>query len=517
MKFKATFLCLLFFFPILVLAQSPNKLDSTHLKTFKPKQSDSEGTVTIEGKSFNYKAVAGTLILKNDKQQPTCSVFYVAYFKKGVDDESQRPVTFVYNGGPGSSSVWLHMCAWGPKIAQLADTAREVAPYKLINNNLSLLDATDLVFIDAPGTGFSRVLTKEMGGAGEKKDFFGIDGDAKAFTDFITDFLSTYTRWNSPKYLFGESYGTFRSAAVSNKLESDAGVDLNGVILLSQILDYSNSTDYSRENPGNDRAYWLALPSYAATSWYYNKLPNKPDSLKPFLKEVRDFAMGEYAVALNKGANLSAATYTHIAEKLHEYTGLSIDFIKKSDLRITNYGYETQLLGKEDKITGRLDSRFSGYKVDPLGEYPLYDPHGSTFGSAVTSVFNNYVRNDLHFGEGMKYKTGSDLWKTWDNTHHAAVQAFGDTEDKLFANVMPDLAHAMTLNPKMKVMLNMGYFDLGTPFFEGEYEMAHLPMNKALEKNISLYHYMSGHMVYLHPESFKKLHDNVAAFINSTH
>ena len=484
---------------------------------FIPEKATTSGKVIVGKTQIDYDAVAGTIILKNEADKPTCSMFYVAYFKKNETAEAKRPITFVYNGGPGSPSVWLHMCACGPKITQLADTTREMAPYKIVDNNLSLLDVTDLVFIDAPGTGFSRVITKKMGGAGKKKEFFGIDGDAKAFAHFITDFLSTYSRWNSPKYLYGESYGTFRTAAVSNILKSEFGVDLNGVILLSQILDYSNSTDSSRENAGNDRAYWLALPSYAATSWYYHKLPNRPDLLKPFLETVKEFAMGEYALALNKGASLDQQSYTHVAEKLHEYTGLPLDFIRKSDLRITNYGYETQLLGNEDKITGRLDSRFSGYKVNPLGEYPLYDPHGAAVEAAVTSTFNNYIRDTLHFGAEMKYKTRTNLWKTWDYTHRAVVQTFGNTEDKLFANVIPDLAHAMTTNPKMKVMLNMGYFDLGTPFFEGEYEMAHLPINKELQENVSYYYYMSGHMVYLHPESLKELHDNVAKFIEQTH
>ena len=270
--------------------------DRSSITPIKPQKSTSQGAVIVEGKKINYKAIAGTLILRDKKDKPTCSMFYVAYFKTDITDRSKRPVTFLYNGGPGSSTIWLHMAAWGPKCTYLEDTARVIAPYKTVNNNYSLLDVSDLVFIDAPGTGFSRIITKAKGGTGKPKDFFGIDQDAGAFAQFITKFLSDYNLWDSPKYLFGESYGTFRSAAVSYILENKDAVDLNGIILLSQILDFGNMTDMVTENPGNDLAYELALPSCAAAAWFYNKLPNRPEKLKPFLKEVEDFAMNEYAL-----------------------------------------------------------------------------------------------------------------------------------------------------------------------------------------------------------------------------
>lgn len=471
----------------------------------KPNKSITEGTVTIEGKRINYRAVAGMMILKNKLDSPTLSMSYVAYFQNEGKNPSQRPITFIYNGGPGSATIWLHMGAWGPQRVFINDTSRTKAPYKTVNNDYSLLDASDLVFIDAPGTGFGEVITKERGGAGERKDFFGIDQDGRAFSDFITQFISEYNRWNSPKYLFGESYGTFRSALVVDLLQN-SGVGINGVILLSQLLSYGNMSDIAGDNPGHDQPFELALPSLAATAWYHHKLPNQPEKLEPFLKEVENFAMNEYTVALHKGASIDSNSFNEIAEKLHNYIGLPVVYIKKANLRISGPLFEQALLGDESKVTGRLDSRFSGSAMDPLGETPDYDPMDSYIDAAFTATFNNYVRTELKFGQGMKYKNYGDVGP-WDMKRSGYVG---------FPNVMQNLAHAMIYNPDLKVMLNMGYFDLGTPYFEGEYEMRHLPMPFALQKNIEYAHYFSGHMVYLHPESLKELHDNVVKFINSS-
>lgn len=472
----------------------------------KPHKSITEGTVTVEGKRIDYKAVAGLLLLKNKLDSPTITMSYVAYFQTNGKDPSERPLTFIYNGGPGSATIWLHMGAWGPQRVFINDTSRTKAPYKTVNNDFSLLDASDLVFIDAPGTGFGEVITKERGGAGEGKDFFGIDQDARAFKDFITQFISEYNRWNSPKYLFGESYGTFRSAVVADLLQN-SGVGLNGVILLSQLLSYGNMSDIAGDNPGDDQPYILALPSMAATAWYHHKLPNQPEKLEPFLKEVEHFTMNEYTLALRKGALIDSNSFNEIAEKLHNIIGLPVKYIRKANLRITGPQFEQELLGDESKVTGRLDSRFSGSAMNPLAETPDYDPMDSYIDAAFTATFNNYVRTELKFGQGMKYKNYGNVGP-WDMKRSGYVG---------FPNVMQDLAHAMIYNPDLKVMLNMGYFDLGTPYFEGEYEMRHLPMPFALQKNIEYAHYMSGHMVYLHPESLKVLHDNVAKFINSTH
>jgi len=486
---------------------------NTNTALTKPQQVMTTGAVTVEGNRIDYNAYTGTLILKNDEDKPACSMFYVAYVKKNESDESKRPVTFIYNGGPGSSTMWLHMSAWGPHIANLKDTARVMAPYKTVNNDYSLLDASDLVFVDAPGTGLSQIITKDKGGAGTPKEFFGIDQDANAFASFITKFLSTYNRWDSPKYLFGESYGTFRSAALSNILETQDGVDLNGVILLSQLLNYNNMSDVAEADPGMGLPYELALPSAAATAWYHHKLPNRPAELEPFLKKVENFSLNEYAVALNKGSMIDSVEYNKVVDKLHEYTGLSKSYIRKANLRISGPEMEKNILADEGKVTGRLDTRFSGFTQDPLSKTPKYDPHGATFEGTVIGTFNNYLRTKLNYGQNETYHPfGENVIGQWDFHHHGPGGGIG-----FFPNVMPDLANAMIFNPKMKVMLNMGYYDLGTPFFEGVYEMHHLPIPDELQKNISYAYYKSGHMVYLHPESLKKLHDNVAGFIQGTH
>ena len=483
-----------------------SKVDTALLK---PQKVVTQGSVMVEGNRINYQAVAGTLILKNKNDTPTISISYIAYFKDGDKDAAQRPITFIYNGGPGSSTIWLHMGAWGPQRVFLNDSSRTKAPYKTVNNDYSLLDASDLVFIDAPGTGFGEVITKELGGAGEPKDFFGIDQDGHAFASFITQFISEYNRWNSPKYLFGESYGTFRSAVVSNLLQSEDNVSLNGVILLSQLLTYENMSDAANLHPGNDLPYILALPSFAATAWYHHKLSNQTAQLEPFLKEVEHFATNEYTLTLGKGSLLDSVSFNQIAEKLHNYTGLPVNYIRKANLRVSGPQFEQTLLGTDNEITGRLDARFSGEAIDPLSETAQYDPMDSYIDAAFTATFNNYVRTQLKFGAELKYKIFGQV-NPWDFRPKKG-------DDGMFPNVMPDLAHAMIYNPEMKVMLNMGYFDLGTPYFEGMYEMHHLPMPASLQKNIEYDLYYSGHMVYLHPESLKKLHDNVVKFINKTH
>ncbi|MEO5943646.1 MAG: hypothetical protein ABIP30_06995 [Ferruginibacter sp.] len=489
-----------------MMMHKPASNDSSTIDYSKSKNSITNGTVTVEGKLINYRAEAGTLVLKNSDDAPTISIFYTAYFKSD-EKPSQRPITFIYNGGPGSATIWLHMGAWGPQRVYINDTTRTRAPFKTVNNDYSLLDASDLVFIDAPGTGFGKIITKEMGGAGTPKDFYGIDEDADAFASFVKDFVSDHNRWNSPKYLFGESYGTFRSAVVSNLLQTRHNMSLNGIILLSQLLSYANMNETTGGNPGDGLPFELVLPSFAATAWYHHKLPNQPAKLEPFLREVENFAMTDYALALNKGAALDEASFTRIAEKLHDYIGLPVAYIRKANLRINGPQFEQTLLGDKDQVTGRLDSRFSGAPMNPLSEGAEYDPMDSYIDGPFTATFNNYVRTELNFGKGMDYKVSGNTGR-WNFTRRGFIG---------FPNVMNDLAEAMIYNPDLKVMLNQGYFDLGTPYYEGIYEMQHLPMPAALQKNIEYAQYFSGHMVYLHPESLKQLHDNVAKFIKSTY
>jgi carboxypeptidase C (cathepsin A) len=495
---------------------------------FKPTAVTSEGSVTIGGRAIAYQAVAGTLVVhpkdwddaadKADADKgpgkgsgnPTAeaSMFYAAYFaheKAGVT----RPITFVFNGGPGSASVWLHMGAFGPKrVVTPDDSHAPAAPYPLVNNGQSLLDVSDLVFVDAPGAGFSRIAGRD-----KEKSFYGIDQDAHAFAEFIVAFLSKYGKWNAPKYLFGESYGTTRSAVLANMLEQDYDVDLNGVILLSQILSFDLSADRVERNPGIDLAYELALPTYAATAWYHKKLPHPQAALEPFLREVEHFATTDYALALMQGAALPEAQRDAIAARLHEYTGLPVSYIRKADLRIDGGEFEKNLQDDTDTTTGRLDTRFSGPTMDPLSKRSDYDPQSASIGSAYVSTFNDYVHRDLKYGLDTYYKPSAHNFRVWDSQHQPPGADFKLPQT---ANVMPDLAAAIKYNPTLKVQLNAGYFDLATPYFEGVYEMHHLPMPARLQSNIEFRTYQSGHMVYAHAESLAALHDNVADFIRRT-
>jgi carboxypeptidase C (cathepsin A) len=497
----------------------PTDKSAAKAETFKPESQSSKGTVAVEGRRLDYDAVAGTLVVhprdwddvpqNADKDAaPEASMFYVAYFLSDGKG-GPRPLTFLFNGGPGSPTMWLHMGAFGPKrVVTSNDTHTPAAPYGIVNNDFSLLDASDLVFIDAPGTGFSRVAGKDR-----EKAFFGVDPDAQAFADFITQFLAKYGRWNSPKYLFGESYGTTRAATLTNLLETERSFDLNGVILLSQILNFDASPDRADLNPGVDIAYELVLPTFAATAWYHHKLPNAPKELEPFLREVEHFALTDYALALAAGSTLSPEQKRGVAAKLHDYTGLPVEYILKANLRVNGGEFRKTLEGDSDVTTGRLDSRFQGPTIDPLSKTADYDPQAAALRSAYVSAFNDYARRDLKYGEGKAFKPSLSLFRTWVGAHQPPGANFPVPHA---TNVMPDLANAMKNDPNLHVMLNAGYYDLATPYFQGVYEMHHLPMPDELQRNIEFQFYESGHMVYANDASLKKLHDAVAAFIHRT-
>lgn len=512
-------------------AKKPSATDSSapdHGVIFSPESATSSGSVTVEGRAVPYQAVAGTIVVHpkgwddaawheqsskdlDEKKdvKAEASMFYVAYFKKGAPAKD-RPITFLYNGGPGSSSVWLHMGAFGPRrVVTADDTHTAAAPYDVVNNDYSLLDESDLVFVDAPGTGFSRIAGKD-----KEKAFYGVDPDAHAFAEFVKGFLSHYGRWNSPKYLFGESYGTPRSAVLVNELETGDDIDFNGVILLSQILNFDLSVDTPTLNPGSDEAYIVALPTYAATAWYHNLLPGgRPAELEPFLTEVEAFANGDYAHALQMGSLIDPQTKSAVAEKLSRYTGLPVAYILKADLRVDGGEFSKELQVATGTTTGRLDTRFSGPDMDPLSQKADYDPQSASISSAYVSAFNAYVRKDLNYGFDKSYKPEIDVFKDWDFAHQEPGLPYAV---RGATNVMPDLASAMKYNPKLKVMLAGGYFDLATPFYEGWYEMHHLPIPASLQGNIAYRYYQSGHMVYAHQESLKALHDDVAGFIRQT-
>jgi carboxypeptidase C (cathepsin A) len=496
-----------------------------------PTEVTTQGTATVTGEKIAYAAIAGTLIVGSTDIQdaqlgldgkpqpgsqlaldipkdpkdatPVARMFYVAYFKKDAKAED-RPITFFYNGGPGSSTVWLHMGSLGPKhVVTSGDQHLPAAPYKLVDNAYSLLDTSDLVFIDMPGTGFGRLTGKDA-----EKAFWGVDEDANAFARFIARFITKYNRWNSPKYIFGESYGTTRSSVLANILENRKNIDLNGVILLSQIFNFTTDIDFPTGNPGVDLPYELALPTYAATAWYHKKLPQQPAALEPFLKDVEEFAMGPYAHALALGTDLSAAEKQQVAEKLHTYTGLPVAYLLKANLRVNGGEFEKTLQDDQDLTTGRLDTRFSGPNLDPLSQGAEYDPQSSAISSAYVSLFNDYVRRDLKYGEGQTYLPEALFGGTqWNVVHN---------HNPMSLNVSNDLAEALKTNPRLKIMVNGGYYDLATPFFAAQYEDKHLPIPQTLAKNIEYDWYESGHMVYVLDESLKQLHDRVAAFIKKT-
>jgi carboxypeptidase C (cathepsin A) len=499
-----------------------------------PPDSTTENTVTVGGQKIAYKAIAGTITVgysdtfdamlgldgkllpdsgmnpldaaKPEEWPATARMFYTAYFKKDVPPGT-RPVMFLYNGGPGSATMWLHMGSFGPRRVVTPDTEHQsAAPYTMVDNQYSLLDVTDLVFIDAPGTGFSRILGKD-----KEKAFWGVDQDGHAFERFIRRFLTKYDRWNSPKYLFGESYGTPRSAVLSADLQN---VDLNGIVLLSAILSFDNSIDGPKANPGVDQAYAVALPTFAATAYYHHKLPQPPAALEPFLTEVENFAMGEYESALLQGSALPDAQRKAIAEKLHTYTGLPVEYLLKANLRVTGGMFSKELQDPEGITTGRLDSRFQGPDLDRLSEEAEYDPQSNAISSAYTTAINEYVRTELKYGRDQTYKPGAymDPTFTWDMKH----QPPSGQVDASGLNVMPDLAFTMKANPKMKLLLAGGYYDLATPFYEGIYEMHHLQIPQKLQSNIEYKYYESGHMVYVNEQVLAKFHDDVAAFVKST-
>jgi len=510
-------------------AEAEGGKSSGVFEPFKVETRQSTGAVTINGQSLNYQAVAGNLIIhprgwddvakdpKNFKADTdagsasaVASMFYVAYFKQGGGN---RPLVFMFNGGPGSSSFWLHMGSFGPKrVVVSLDTHTPAAPYNLVNNPHSILDVADVVFIDAPGTGFSRIAGKDA-----EKAFFGIDQDAYAFSEFITQFLTHYGRWNSPKFIIGESYGTPRAAVLVNLLQNERSVDVNGVVLVSQILNFDLSPDGPSGNPGIDTSYVTSLPTYAATAFYHHKVTPTPASLESFIKEAEDFALGEYTHALAKGADLTASEKQAVAQKLSHYTGLSVDYVLKADLRIDGGEFRQELMKNEGKAAGRLDTRFSGPLLEPLAQRVNYDPQSTAISSPYVSLYNDYVRKELKMPIDAEFKPSIGTYRSW-NWQHAQPGSMG-AGSRQGANVMPDLANAMKTNPNLKVQLNAGYFDLATPFFQGVYELKHLPIPAELQNNIEYQFYDSGHMMYAKESSLKTMHDAVANFIskNATH
>jgi carboxypeptidase C (cathepsin A) len=477
-------------------AKAPEKCDA------KEESSVTDHTIKIGGQTIPYKATASTTLLKNEKGEPTGLMYSAAYTRSDVKDLTTRPVSFLYNGGPGSASMWLHMGAFGPRRAYTIDgTFTPPAPYKLVDNAESLLDKTDLVFIDAMGTGYSRAVCKA-----QDKDFYGIDEDVDAFGQFIVTYLSRNDRWNSPKFLIGESYGTFRSAALGNYLQNHYTVHLNGIVLISSVLDLSSLTFA----PGDDRPYIFYLPSYAAVAWYHKVLKDRPADVTAFIEEARKYAESDYAAALFKGAKLGAEEKAAVAKRVSYFTGLSEDYLVKADLRVNLGQFRAELQRKAGLTTGRIDARFTGYTYDLLEENAQGDPEGPAVGGAFTALINTYNHDELKFGKDKEYHNSANVFGSW-NWKRTGPGRFGFPGAP---NVDQDLAQAMITNPRLLVQVENGYYDLATPFFATEFTMEHLGLPADLQKNLKLDYYTAGHMMYLHDQDRIDLHNQIASFID---
>lgn len=451
--------------------------------------------VVIGGKPVPYSATAGTLTIRDEDGKPTASLFYVAY----TTGDPHRPVTFLYNGGPGSSSVWLHMGSIGPvRVRTDSPASTRNAPFELEPNAYSLLDKSDLVFIDAIGAGFSRPV-----GDSKLAAFWGTDPDIDAFAKAIERYLTLNNRWNAPKFIFGESYGTTRSAGLSYRLQED-GVQLNGVILLSSIL------NYGRRDPGFDQELINYLPSFAAIAAYHHRLATPPGDIDAFLRDVRDWARGPYANALAKGQLISAADREAVAEKMASYTGLSPAFILESDLRVTPSRFRKELLRDHRLTLGRYDARFTGEDVDAAGENPEYDPSDTGITGAFIAAFHDYLANELGYSSDLSYRpTYYASAVPWDFRHKAPGYR-GDAVSQ--ADVALDLSAAMRQNPHMLLYSLNGIYDLATPFFGTEYDLGHMQLSPALAGNIRFAYYPSGHMVYLNSEALASMKADLAKF-----
>ncbi|HEX3532327.1 MAG TPA: peptidase S10 [Thermoanaerobaculia bacterium] len=461
--------------------------------------------ITLGGATIAYSATTGTLLLRQEDGRPKASVFFVYYSRDGVKDASKRPITYTFNGGPGSSSVWLHMGAFGPRRVVIDGNGPETypptppaPPYRLVDNGESLLDVTDLVFIDPVSTGYSREAPGE-----DASQFHGFREDLESVGEFIRLWTVRFGRWESPKFLAGESYGTTRAAGLSHYLQERHGMYLNGVVLLSTILNFATA----RFDTGNDLPYMLFLPTYTATAWYHKKLPDdlQKAGLKAAVAEAERFATGEYNQALMLGSKLTTEQRRDVAAKLSRYTGLSAQYLESTNLRPTIAAFDKELLRDRRLTAGRLDSRYVGVDRTATGESDEFDPSSTGTTGPFTAMFNHYVADELGFKSDMAYEILTDRVRPW---------SYREVSNR-YLNVAEDLRRAMAENPSLKIFVAKGYYDLATPFFAAEYTFDHLGYEPFYLQRITQEHYEAGHMMYIRTADRQKLHADVAAFIRA--
>jgi len=464
--------------------------------------STTQQSVKINGAVIPLTARAGTMQLRDEKNEPIALFGFTSYTKEGA---SNRPIIFSYNGGPGSSSYWLHMGVMGPKRILVNDLqTTPAAPYKLVNNDYSLLDIADLVMMDPVGTGLSVPI-----GKAKFEDFWGVDQDIRSVSLFIRQYLIENGRMNSPKFLVGESYGTFRNAGVMNHLLND-GIALNGVVMISSVFDLRSLLF----PPNDDLPYVIHLPTYAATAWYHNKVANKPASLESYVAEVRNFTEKEYMPALFKGDKLTEEERNAMATKLSKYTGLSIEYWTKANLRVQADEFFQELLRGEGKTVGRLDARYKGINQDLLSQFAEYDPQSTAISPAYTAGFMHYFYNDLKVNKKLNYAASaySKEGFKWDWNHKGNIIWNASAA----INTGVDMANAMTKDPNVKVLILNGYYDLATVFYGVEHSIDHLGLTKEIKSNIIMKYYEAGHMMYIHQPSLEKFRKDVSEFILMT-
>ncbi len=474
--------------------------------------------ITIEGQLISYTATAATVILKEEEEEADgqagkkavgekskATIFFVSYTRdcpegrSEADYRRERPITFSFNGGPGSSSVWLHLGLLGPRRVPVAasDNSPLPPPHRLVDNTFSLLDVTDLVFIDPVSTGYSRVVPGE-----KPSEFHGFKKDIESVGEFIRLYTTRYKRWTSPKFIIGESYGTTRAAGLSGFLQSRHGMYLNGVMLVSTILNFQTA----RFSPGNDLPYILFLPTYTATAWYHQRLSaDLQKDLGETLVQVEAFALGEYASALLKGASLPADERRMITQQLSRYSGLSLEYIEQTNLRIDIHRFVKELLRDQRTTVGRLDSRFTGVDRDAAGEHYEYDPSYAVIQGPYTAALNDYVRTELSFETDLPYEILTDRVRPWRFDEH----------ENQFVNVAETLRESMSKNPHLRVFVASGYFDLATPHFATKYTFDHLQLAPGLRHNLTMRTYEAGHMMYVHDPSLAQLKKDLSEFVTS--